>query len=209
MYFKNRVDAGEQLAKLISDEYQINTVVLALPRGGIPLAVSIANKISAPLDIILSKKIGHPLHPEFAIGAIGENGEAIINKDIDLDQKWLQSEIKKIEDHIKNKRKIYNDILKKQNLNNKNILIVDDGIATGMTIFAAIKAVKEQNPAKIILAVPVIPSDSYLKLTKVVDEIVTIEKADHFLGAVGAYYQSFPQLSDQEVIKILSEHKLE
>lgn len=209
MYFENRKDAGQQLAKLIPDKYQKDTVVLTLPRGGIPLAVAVANKISAPLDIILSKKIGHPLHPEFAIGAIGENGEAIINKDISLDQNWLQSEIKNIEGHIKKRRNMYDKVLKNKNLNNKNIIIVDDGIATGMTILAAIEAVKEQNPAKIILAVPVIPSDSYLKLTKVVDEIVTIEKADHFLGSVGAYYQSFPQLSDQEVIEILSGYKSE
>lgn len=206
MLFRDRIDAGEQLADLISSKISKDTIILALPRGGVPLGISISKKTSAPLDLVLAKKIGHPSHPEFAIGALAEDGEPILNEEITINKDWLEKERRKINNQIKKRRKLYKDVLVKQSLKNKEVLLVDDGIATGMTMFAAIKAVKMHNPSKLFVAVPIIPKDSYDLLTNQVDQVFTIEVPQRFLGAVGAYYQSFPQISDDEVTQMLASH---
>lgn len=206
MRFKDRIDAGDQLADLISSKITEDMIVLALPRGGVPLGISVSKKTSAPLDLVLAKKIGHPSHSEFAIGALAEDGEPILNEDVTINKDWLTNEILKIENQIKKRRKLYADVLVKQSLKNKNILLVDDGIATGMTMLAAINAVKMHNPIKIFVAVPIIPKDTYALLENLVDEVYAIDVPERFLGAVGAYYQKFPQISDKEVTEILTKH---
>lgn len=205
MLFRDRFDAGERLANQFEQQPDPNTVVLALPRGGIPLGISIAKILSAPLDVALAKKIGHPSHREFAIGAIAEGGEPILDDTIFVDKDWLQSEIKNVRAEIQRRREMYDEVLDKQSLENKVVILVDDGIATGMTMFAAIEAVTAENPRKIIVAVPIIPQSTYKHLQRMVDEIVYVDVPNHFLGAVGAYYRSFPQLQDLEVIKMLEE----
>lgn len=207
MRFRDRTDAGEQLANLIDvPKTADNTVVLALPRGGIPLAIPIASKLAAPVDIVLAKKIGHPLHSEFAIGAIAEGGEAVLNEDIFVDQEWLENEIKNVRAETQRRRDLYGQVLKKQPLTHKHALIVDDGIATGRTMFAAIAAVKAEKPDKITVAVPIIPQDTNRELLKLVDEVIAVDVPEYFLGAVGAYYERFPQLSDREATKILKDY---
>lgn len=206
MLFRDRIDAGEQLADLISSKIAKDTIILALPRGGVPLGIAISKRTSASLDLILAKKIGHPSHPEFAIGALAEDGEPIVNEEITLNSDWLANEVVKINNQIKKRRKLYEDLVVRQSLKNKVVLIVDDGIATGMTMFAAIKAVKTLKASKILVAVPVIPKDTYNHLKKEVDEVFAIDVPERFLGAVGAYYQNFPQISDDEVIKMLASH---
>lgn len=206
MRFKDRQDAGKKLAHLVSSKITKDSVILALPRGGVPLAICISNEVSAPLDLILAKKIGHPAHREFAIGAIAEDGKPILNKDVIVNNDWLENEIIQIKNQMKERRQFYADILVKQPLKNKVVVIVDDGIATGMTMFAAIDAVKIHNPAKIIVAVPIIPKDTYDLLTKYVDDVIALDIPKRFLGAVGAYYDDFSQVSDLEVLKMMTDH---
>lgn len=206
MRFKNRQDAGKQLAKLVKSKISKESVVLALPRGGVPLGICISNEVSAPLDLVLAKKIGHPSHRKFAIGAMAEDGKPILNKDIAVNSDWLENKILEINKQIKERREMYADILVKQPLENKVVLIVDDGIATGMTMFAAIEAVKMHKPAKILVAVPIIPKDTYDILISSVDEVLALDVPERFLGAVGAYYDDFSQVSDLEVTEMMTNH---
>jgi predicted phosphoribosyltransferase len=199
MYFKDRIDAGKQLAEQIIVSQPENTIVLALPRGGVPLALEISKKHSIPFDVVLAKKIVHPLQTEFAIGALAENGHPILNEEVVIEQEWIDQDAQRVRDEIARRRKLYDQFLTQKSLKGKDVIIVDDGIATGMTMFAAIEAVKNQQPNKITVAVPIIPKDTYDRLESLVDQIVYIEVPSQFLGAVGAYYHSFPQTSDEEI----------
>lgn len=203
MLFKDRFDAGEQLAKKIQITDPENAVVLALPRGGIPLGVSVSHKYQLPLDVVLAKKITHPLQTEFAIGAVAEGGQPIANPQAHIKEEWLENELPNVRAEIKRRRNLYSDVLVKQPLENKEVIIVDDGIATGMTMFAAIEAVREAQPARLTIAVPIIPKETYEALQPLVDDIFYIDIPQQFLGAVGAYYQHFPQLSDETVNDLL------
>ena len=205
MYFEDRIDAGSQLAQKLTVDHPENTIVLALPRGGVPLGLKISAVHSLLFDVVLAKKIVHPLQPEFAIGAIAENGDPIINTNIDVEQSWIDSDTERAKEEIQRRRKLYDQFLTKQSLNGKDIIIVDDGIATGMTMFAAIEAVKKQNPNQINVAVPIIPYDTYQQLKDLVDEAIYIEVPEQFRGAVGAYYQNFSQIPDSEVEKMIVE----
>lgn len=199
MFFRDRRDAGNQLAEKLTINQPENSVVLALPRGGIPLAIEISKRHSIPFDVVHAKKIVHPLQTEFAIGAIAEKGEPILNTEVDVEQTWIDQEVHRVREEIARRRDLYDTFLEQESLDKKEIILVDDGIATGMTMFAAIEAVKNQQPNKITVAVPIIPEDTYNHLKTLVDDIIYIEVPEQFLGAVGAYYQQFPQISDEEI----------
>lgn len=199
MRFRNRVDAGNQLAQKISISRPDQTIVVALPRGGVSLGLEISNVHGIPFDVVLAKKIVHPLQREFAIGAVSENGEPILNEGIDVDEKWIEEDTARVRMEIKRRRDQYNQFLTQHSLSGKDVIIVDDGIATGMTMFAAIESVKNQNPNRILVAVPIIPNDTNRILESMVDEVIAIEVPIHFKGAVGAYYQDFSQITDEDV----------
>ncbi|MFO8068604.1 MAG: phosphoribosyltransferase family protein [Alkalibacterium sp.] len=205
MRFYDRIDAGKQLASALQITDADNAVVLALPRGGIPLGIEIAEKHHLPFDMIMSKKIGHPFHSEYAVGAVSEHGEPILNRSVTdrLDPEWIDNEIVGLRQAMESRRNKYSQVLSQQPLKDKTVVLVDDGIATGLTMKAAIEAVKKQGAKEIIVAVPVIPEDTYHELLDLVDQVVAIDVPEVFLGAVGAYYSHFPQVEDQEVIKIL------
>lgn len=207
MFFRNRRDAGNQLAEKLTVNQPENTVVLALPRGGVPLAIEISKRHSIPFDVVHAKKIVHPLQREFAIGAIAEKGEPILNTEVDVEQTWIDQEIHRVREEIARRRDLYDTFLKQEPLKEKEIILVDDGIATGMTMFAAIEAIKNQQPNKITVAVPIIPEDTYNHLKTLVDDIIYIEVPEQFLGAVGAYYQQFPQISDEEIPTMIKQLK--
>ena len=207
MFFRNRRDAGNQLAEKLTVNQPENTVVLALPRGGVPLAIEISKRHSIPFDVVHAKKIVHPLQREFAIGAIAEKGETILNTEVDVEQTWIDQEVHRVREEIARRRDLYDTFLKKEPLKEKEIILVDDGIATGMTMFAAIEAIKNQQPNKITVAVPIIPEDTYNHLKTLVDDIIYIEVPEQFLGAVGAYYQQFPQISDEEIPTMIKQLK--
>ena len=207
MFFRNRRDAGNQLAEKLTVNQPENTVVLALPRGGVPLAIEISKRHSIPFDVVHAKKIVHPLQREFAIGAIAEKGEPILNTEVDVEQTWIDQEIHRVREEIARRRDLYDTFLEQEPLEEKEIIVVDDGIATGMTMFAAIEAIKNQQPNKITVAVPIIPEDTYNHLKTLVDDIIYIEVPEQFLGAVGAYYQQFPQISDEEIPTMIKQLK--
>lgn len=205
MRFTDRVDAARQLSEGLKVIIQDDPVVLALPRGGVPLGVEIAQAYNLKLDVILSKKIGHPSHPEFAIGAVAEEGEPIVHayQKKQVNEDWLELEIERIRQQIAHRRQSYSEVSKKIDLRNRSVILVDDGIATGMTMKAAIEAVKQQKAAMVTVAVPIIPKDTYRELQKIADEVIAVDVPENFLGAVGAYYENFEQVEDREVLAIL------
>ena len=209
MKFFDRSDAGKQLADVIELETTLNTVVLALPRGGIPLGLIIADRFHVPLDVAMSKKIGYPSHSEYAIGAVSEEGEPILNTTevTGLNNEWLENEVKAIRRKMESRRQQYSAYLKKIPIKNKTVVIVDDGIATGMTMKAAIQSAYSLEAKKVIVAVPVIPKDTYEELKQLADEVVAVEVPRVFLGAVGAYYRHFPQIQDDQVLELLESYQ--
>lgn len=207
MRFKDRLDAGNQLADKLHVKNPQNTVVFALPRGGVPLGLIVADKFDCPLDVLLAKKIVHPQFSEFAIGALAEKGELLLNPEVQVEQDWINQETERVNKENQRRRNLYSKYIDKQAINGKDVIIVDDGIATGMTMFAAINGVQAEEPNSVTVAVPIIPKDTYQRLMDVANTVSYVEVPEYFLGAVGAYYQSFPQISDDEIIKMLQDRK--
>lgn len=203
MHFMGRLDAGEQLSQNIKIDDPENTIVLGLPRGGVPVGLIISRNHSVPFDVVLAKKLVHQDYPEVAIGAVTEAGEPLLNPQFTSEDEWTKNEIARVRKENDRRRTLYDEVLEKQPLEGKDVILVDDGIATGMTMFAAIDAVKAENPRHITVAVPIIPKSTYYALEKQVDNISFVEVPHHFLGAVGAYYRQFPQVSDDEVYEML------
>lgn len=206
MYFKNRVDAGRKLSHLLQDLKNKSVVVYALPRGGVVVAKEIARLLEAPLDLILAHKIGHPYNPEFAIGAISESGCTIVPSRDVMDEPWFKMEKEKVLDEIKRRRGLYLKGLKKPSVRGKIAILVDDGIATGLTMKAGLLELKKKEPEKIIVVVPVAPKSTADFIREEGVEFVGEEVwDDEFLGSVGAYYDEFPQVEDSEVIQLLND----
>lgn len=200
MLFENREDAAKQLSKQIEVENLSDTLIIALPRGGVPLGLIIAEEHNLPLDVIHAKKIGHPLHPEFAVGAVAEKGDPIWS---DSAPDNMDGAVEGVRSEIKRRRELYSEFLEAKEVSGKDIIVVDDGIATGMTMFAAIEALKNREARRIMIAVPIIPADTYSRLKKVVDNIFYVDVPTQFRGAVGAYYQDFSQVRDEEIKNML------
>lgn len=207
MIFKNRKEAGEKLArKLQSFKGKENTVVFGIPRGGVVVAKKVADKLKLPFDIIVVKKIGAPSNPELAIGAVGPK------KTIYLDNKLCKvlglskAQIKNLSDKKEQERLERESVLRgnRQQVNvcGKIIILIDDGIATGATVLCALECFKREGAKKVILAVPVIAKETFDSIQKDFDKSVVLSIEDNFY-AVGQFYQEFPQVEDEEVIKIL------
>lgn len=205
--FKDRREAGVKLGEALLPYRSEDVIVLAIPRGGVVLAYEIAKALSAPLDLIFAHKIGHPLQEEYAIAAISEEGHLIGHaKELEhVTPEWLETEKQKTLMEIKRKRNLYLKGRKKPDLKDKVVIIVDDGIATGLTLRAAILEAKHAKPKKLIVATAVAPKSTADSIKKDVDEFValTIDPEDKFLGSVGAYFESFHQVTDNEVINLL------
>jgi len=186
-------------------------VILALPRGGAPVAAEIAAALEAPLDLVLVRKIGVPFQPELAMGAVVDGQEPLVvgNEQVIRMAEINQSEFDAIRDReleeIERRRKLYLGSRPHPELKGQTVIIVDDGIATGATIRVALRAIRMRKPRKLILAVPVAPTQSLDELRTEADEIVCLEDYDDF-GAIGLYYSDFRQISDAEVIKLLEQH---
>lgn len=207
MLFKNRNEAGQMLAKKLEKyKFDDNAVVYGLPRGGVVLAAEIASHLKCPLDLILSRKIGHPHNPEYAICAICENSPPICSSEVQhMDQNWLESEISRQREEIRRRKALYD--IDHISPGGKTAIIVDDGIATGLTIEAAIHEVASYGPKSIVIAVPVTANNAFTRLSKLVDDFVCLELPQYFLGAVGSYYENFAQISDSEVVSIIKSFK--
>ncbi len=206
MYFKNRQEAGEKLSELLDSFRGKNAIVYALPRGGVAVGAEVARKIRAPLDLIITRKLGHPYNPEYAIGAIAENGHTVFNKEevLDIDPEWLREESERQTMEAQRRRELYLRGRKPLSCKGKIAIIVDDGIATGLTMKAAIKEVKMHlHPQRIIVAVPVAPPEIAQELEKEGVEFVALDIEGAFLGSIGAYYQDFAPVTDRDVMEIM------
>lgn len=212
MYFKNRVEAGKRLAKLLTNFSGENTVIYALPRGGVVTGAEVAKVIHAPLDLIITRKIGHPLSPEYAIGAVAENGHSVFNKEgiLGIDERYLTSEAEKQKGEARRRREVYLNGKKSIFCKGKTAILVDDGIATGLTIKAAIKELKMHfKPKKIIVAVPTVPQEIANELEDEGVKVLALISDKDFLSSIGAYYQDFSPVSDGAVINIMKKYRQE
>jgi len=209
MVFKNREEAGKKLtAKLKDFQNKKNLIVLAIPRGGLVVGKELSYVLNCPLDIIVIKKIGAPGNPELAIGAVSAIGKPVINKElaakVGADEQYLQKEIASRQTEVARRIKEYRGDKPPLNLRNKIVIITDDGVATGATMEAAVGAVRQQEPKKVIVAIPVIARDSLKKLEEKADGVVYLDAPLMFF-AVGQFYQDFPQTTDEEAIDLLRE----
>ncbi|MDH3513534.1 MAG: phosphoribosyltransferase family protein [Gammaproteobacteria bacterium] len=201
MRFRDRVDAGKQLALALKKYQNQNGVVYALPRGGVVLGVEVARVLKMPLDLLIPRKIGHPLQPEYAICAVVENGEMVCNQQevVRVDPQWFQQQVDAERHEARRRREFYLGGRAPVPVEGKTAIIVDDGIATGLTMEAAIRDARRRQPARLVVAVPVAPPDTVERLSREVDEFVVLDASPHYLGAVGAYYDHFLQVSDEDV----------
>jgi len=208
MLFQNRADAGQQLARALVKYKARHPVVLALPRGGVPVAAEVAAALDAPLDLVLVRKIGVPSQPELAMGAVtdGEKPTIIRNREIiesyGVSERKFDAVCKEELGEIERRRKRYLGDRARTEVKGEVVIVVDDGIATGATTLAAVRAIRERKPTELVLAVPVAPLDTIEKLRAQVDEIVCLETPRDF-GAIGYFYRDFHQVSDDEVISTL------
>lgn len=211
MLFPNRTEAGEQLAEILKNRLPSEEPVLyALPRGGVICAVPIARVLHIPLDLLLTRKIGHPNNPEYAIGAIAEDSEPLLSEEaVNLPAAWISSAIQKERREIQRRRKTYLGGSPPLSAKNKVAIIVDDGLATGFTMQAAIFYLKEYlHPKQIIIAIPVAPEGEIRKIESTVDAAVVLHRETDSSGFIGQYYASFPQVTDEEVKECLKQPSL-
>lgn len=206
--FKNRIEAGENLAEKLAAFNLEKPYLLAIPRGGIVVAQPIAEKLGLSVGVLITRKIGHPLNPEVAIGAVMPDGTTVLDEAaaerLGLDDNRLSELVSEQYQEIKRRLIAYTGTERIANVSGKTIVLVDDGIATGYTIYAAVQWLKTLTPGKIIIAVPVAPPDVAANLSKQVDTVICPIQPYDFM-AVGQYYQDFSQTSDQEVVDILTE----
>ena len=207
--FEDRIEAGNLLAdELLRYKKKGGLVVLGIPRGGVPIAKVISDKLNIPFDVLVVRKIGAPGQEELALGAVGPGGvstyDSKLIKSLQVNEGYLKrKEKEKIKEINKRLRRFGRKRVRKE-LEGKTILLVDDGVATGSTVEAAVKYLRASKVGKIILAVPVAPRSSAAKLKKIVDDIVILSMPRGFL-AVGQFFKNFRQVSDEEVKKLLTD----
>jgi putative phosphoribosyl transferase len=208
MLFANRQEAGRRLASAMLAFKTQRPVVLALARGGVPVGFEIARALAAPLDVLLVRKIGAPGCPELAIGAIvdGEHLEKVIEQrmvtELAVPQSYLDQEIAAQSAEIERRRKVYFEDRKPADIEGATAIVVDDGIATGATMRAALRAARRRHPARLVLSVPVASPTAIEALGGEADEVVCLEATQEFF-AIGEFYQDFHQVSDEEVVALL------
>jgi len=208
MIFRDREEAGDRLAHALLRFKDQHPVVLALPRGGVPVAWEVARQLEAPLDLVLVRKIGAPQQPELAVAAVvdGEKRELVVNEDVvealAIPDTYLQREAARQVEEIERRRRLYLGGRAPIPVSDRTVIVVDDGVATGATTRAALRAVRRRGPARLILAVPVAPPETVESLAAEVDEVVCLATPSPF-GAIGYFYDDFRQVEDEEVREIL------
>lgn len=205
--FADRVDAGRQLANDLCRRNYPSPIVLALPRGGVAVGYEIAHRLHAPLDIVAVRKLGAPHQPELAIGAIAPGGIAIVDESavryLDIDDSEVDAIIDREAAEMWRREALYRGGMAASDLSERTALVVDDGLATGLTAEAAVLAVRHRRPAGVVLAIPVCAPDTRDRLKPLVDDIVCLFAPPNF-RAVGIWYQNFDQLTDEDVIALLT-----
>lgn len=211
MIFEDRADAGQQLAARLQSLQLPAPVVLALPRGGVPVAAEVARVLRAPLDLLLVRKIGAPQQPELAIAAVADAAEPVLEIDADslrysgATPSYVQAQLPAQLAEIERRRALYLGGRAPLDLHGRSAVLVDDGIATGTTVRAALKALRRRQPSRLVLAVPVAPAQALPLLRPEVDELVCLWAPERF-HAVGAHYRDFEQTSDATVVALMQRY---
>ena len=209
-YFADRVEAGKRLASELGDFIGKTAIVLAIPRGGVVVGYEIAKALNLPLDVIIPHKIGAPDNPELAIGAMTEDGTIILDKELTtylgVPQDYIKEESERQKSEIERRLKFYRQNAPYPNLRGLDVIIVDDGIATGSTMKAALASVKNRGAKTVTVAVPVGPPSTIKELIKQADRVVCIYTPE-FFQAIGQFYEDFGQTTDQEVIQLLKQNQ--
>jgi putative phosphoribosyl transferase len=210
MPFRDRIDAGQRLAQALAGITFRNPVVLALPRGGVSLGLQIARRLQAPIDLLLVRKIGAPGNSEYGIGAVIEGHppqrviDAVAARYARATEAYIEDETRRQIDIIAKRRQLYFSGRKSIDLNGRDVIVVDDGIATGSTVRAALKGLRQMGVASVTLAVPVAPTEIADALRTEVDNLVCLETSDDF-RSVGEHYADFRQVTDEEVVALLAD----
>lgn len=207
--YQNRLQAGRYLATLLQQyANRPDVIVLALPRGGVPVGYEVAKALHAPLDVFIVRKLGVPGHEELAMGAIATGGVVVLNNDVvnmlRIPQRIIDAVVTREEQELNRRERLYRDDRPLPNLKDKTVILIDDGLATGSTMRAAIEALKQEHPAHIVVAAPVGAIQSCEELSQLVDEVICAQTPEPFYG-VGFWYGDFAQTSDQEVHDLLAQ----
>jgi len=203
--FRDRVEAGKQLVQALKTGSE-NAIVLAVPRGGVVVGYEVARALGVPLDVIVTKKIGAPDNPELAIGAVAEDGTFILDDDLverlGVPKEYVKQEVERQRQEIQRRLLRYRGDIPYPNLKNREVIVVDDGVATGSTLKAALRLLRNKGAKKVIVAVPVGPPDTIRELEKLADRVVCLQTPEPFY-AIGQFYKDFAQTSDEEVTELL------
>lgn len=209
-YFNDRVEAGKRLASELADFKGKDAIVLAIPRGGVVVGYEIAKALRLQLDVIIPRKIGAPNNSELAIGAVTEDGTTILDQSliayIDVPQSHIMEESERQRQEIQRRLNVYRQSEPYPNLKGRNIIIVDDGIATGSTMKAALVSVKKRGAKSVTIAIPVGPPSTIRELEKIADRVVCPFTPEYF-QAIGQFYSDFSQTTDEEVIELLKKNR--
>lgn len=204
--FANRKEAGEMLYKeLINYKNNENAVIVSIPRGGVSIGYPLSEKLKLPLELVLSKKIGHPLNKEFAIGAVTLES-VILDPEVasEVSEFYIENEVDSLRDILRLRQDWYYGFREPMNLKDKIVIIVDDGVATGNTLISSIQLIQKQQPKEIVIALPVAPKSTLDKIKKItmVNNIICLDTPRSF-QAVGQFYEDFGQVEDEEVIELM------
>jgi putative phosphoribosyl transferase len=207
MMFHDRTHAAFLLSHELRKYHRENAIILAIPRGGVPMGYTIAHQLALPLEVVLVKKIGHPGNPEYAIGSVSST-ELILTDTVGISKEYIESEIKRLRKVMQEKYNIFMDGKKPTDLKGKIAILVDDGLATGNTMLACIEHVRKSNPQKIVVAVPVSSNSAHQKIKKSADELICLYTSADFY-AVGQFYENFSEVSDEMVTHLLAKAQVE
>lgn len=211
MHFQDRREAGQLLAEELAPLHgQENLIVLGIPRGGVVVAYEVAKRLEAPLDVYITRKIGAPYNPELAIGAVASDGALVLDHDliarVGASDDYVQAETKRQRQEIERRSAAYRGSKSELDLKGKTVILVDDGVATGATVLASLRAIRQHDPVQLILAVPVGPPETIQLLSQEADRVVCLYAPEIF-WAVGAFYTIFDQTPDAEVVQLLQERR--
>ncbi|MFM7037819.1 MAG: phosphoribosyltransferase [Planctomycetaceae bacterium] len=204
--FANRIEAGQRLAERIRS-LGVNgfTTVLGLPRGGVPVAAEVARLLDVPFDVLVVRKLGHPANPELAMGAVAEDGVRVINQDLAGDSEKLQASVHAASLEVRRRVRRFRGGRALPPLNGRTVILVDDELATGASMQAAVSAVRQKHPARIVVAIPVGPPEVLRSIAAVADEVICLQSPEIF-SAVGEFYEDFGEVTDEDAEQLLKQH---
>ena len=200
--FTDRIDAGLRLAESLEKYKGRKGVVLAIPRGGMPIGYLVAKSLDFELDVLLCKKIGHPQNPEYAIGAVSPT-DHIVNLSAGVSKAYIEQEAERLRKKMRESERLFRKGKPPVSIKGKTVIVVDDGIATGSTLLCTLPMLRREGPEWIVVAVPVAPANAIRKLKEHADEVVSLIVPDDFM-AVGSYYEDFTQVEDEEVARYMA-----